>query len=52
MLRKVTKNSTIITTKYTGISQIQGNNPIYWRAAVTAALEARFEGGKEKTKML
>jgi len=29
-----------------------GNNPNYWRAAITAALEARFEGGKEQTEML
>jgi len=29
-----------------------GNNQNYWRAALTAAPEARFEGGKDKTQML
>ena len=52
MLRTVTKNSTIIITKYTGyhgyreIIQITGGPPF------TAPPEARFEGGKEQTEML
>jgi len=28
------------------------NNPNYWRAAITAAPEARFEGGNEQIEML
>ena len=34
------------------ISEIEGNNPNYWRAAITAAPQARFKGGKEKIEML
>jgi len=28
------------------------NNPNHWRAAITVAPEARFEGGKEQTEMI
>jgi len=48
MLRTVTKNSTIIIMKYTWYHR-------YWEiiqitgAAIVAAQEARFKGGKEKT---
>ena len=33
------------------ISEIQGNNPNFWRASIMAAAEAKFKGGKEQTEM-
>ena len=46
MLRTVTKNSTIIITKYTGYHRYREI------IQITGGPEARFEGGKEKTEML
>jgi len=52
MIRTLTQNSIIIITKYTCYHRRRKNIPNYWRAAITAAPEVRFEGAKEKTQML